>query len=157
MRQKLLTISMAVLLMFAGMAGALCPSADLSGDCFVGLADLAVMAGQWEGEPNMPLLYDMASQWLTEGVLDDPENLVWAYIDDPGVDEDGDGIADFEGFIGEMSRYKTTNAQYSAYLNSTLADGLIAVYNNKVYASWDTGHFQVHCKTWPNDSDSQIT
>jgi hypothetical protein len=32
-----------------------CPSADLTGDCFVDLEDFAVMAKQWlTGEPNIP-------------------------------------------------------------------------------------------------------
>jgi len=43
-----------------------CPPADLTGDCYVDLVDLAVLANEWEGEPNVPLLYDMVSQWLTE-------------------------------------------------------------------------------------------
>ncbi|MEN6308161.1 MAG: SUMF1/EgtB/PvdO family nonheme iron enzyme [Anaerohalosphaeraceae bacterium] len=84
---------------------AACPSADLTGDCYVDMADLAVLA----------------SQWLTEGIPDD--DMVWVAINDPGVDETGDGIPDHEGFVGSMSKYETTNAQYCAFLNAALASG----------------------------------
>ena len=110
-----------------------CPTADLSGDCKVGLADLAIMAGQWEGEPNMPVLYDMASQWMTEGVLD----LVWVSINDSGAgmkDENGNPIS-HGGFTGEMSKYETTNAQYCQFLNAALASGDVNVDGSWVMGS----------------------
>ncbi|MBI9018687.1 MAG: BspA family leucine-rich repeat surface protein [Phycisphaerae bacterium] len=47
MKKMLLTISLAVLLIFSGIAGAACPSADLTGNCFVDLEDFAIMASQW--------------------------------------------------------------------------------------------------------------
>lgn len=119
------SILVCAVLLLSTSGHAACPTADLSGDCKVGLADLAVMAGQWAGEPNMPLLYDMASQWLTEGVPVDPENLVWVYIDDPGV-------SGHEGFNGYMSRYETTNAQYCQYLNAAKASNDITVSSNYV-------------------------
>ncbi len=46
--KNLLTISLAMLLIFAGAAGgAVCPEADLTGDCKVNLEDLAIMASEW--------------------------------------------------------------------------------------------------------------
>ena len=102
-----------VILLLSASGHAECPTADLSGDCKVGLADLAVMA----------------IQWMTEGVPDSPENLVWVYIDDPGVDDTpagGDGIPDHEPFTGEMSKYEITNAQYCQFLNAALDSGDIA-------------------------------
>ena len=54
--KMLLTISLAVLLIFAGVAGA-CPSADISGDCKVNLDDFAIMASEW--------LIDWSSHFVT--------------------------------------------------------------------------------------------
>jgi formylglycine-generating enzyme required for sulfatase activity len=99
---------------------AACPSGDVTGDCFVGLADLAIMAEEWVIAPNMAGFGVMANQWMTEGVPADPKKLVWVVIEDPGVDEDGDGTPDHEGFTGRMSKYETTNAQYCEYLNAAL-------------------------------------
>ncbi len=44
--KNLLTISLSVLLIFAGVAGA-CPRADITGDCKVNLEDFAIMASHW--------------------------------------------------------------------------------------------------------------
>ncbi len=76
-----------------------------------------------------------ASELMTEGVPAGPENLVWVYIDDPGVDEDGDGTPDHEGFTGEMSKYETTNAQYCQFLNAALASGDVVVVGSFVNGS----------------------
>ena len=89
-----------------------CPSADLTGDCFVDFNDFAAMAGQWQ----------------TEGVATDPCNLIWVDINDPGV-------SGHEGFVGQMSKYETTNAQYCEFLNAALASGDIYVDSNIVYGS----------------------
>ncbi len=70
-------ILVCVILLLSASSHAECPTANLSGDCFVGLADLALMAGQWESDPNMAGFGVMASQWMTEGVPVDAENLVW--------------------------------------------------------------------------------
>jgi formylglycine-generating enzyme required for sulfatase activity len=87
---------------------AACPSADLTGDCRVDLADMAVLA----------------SQWLDNGV---PEpDIAWTqYINDPGVSGNG-------GFYGYMSKYETTNAQFTQYLNAALTAGEITVSGNFV-------------------------
>ncbi len=45
--KMLLTISLAVLLIFAGVAGAACPSMDATGDCFVDYEDFTVFVSQW--------------------------------------------------------------------------------------------------------------
>jgi formylglycine-generating enzyme required for sulfatase activity len=65
----------------------------------------------------------MASQWLTEGIPS--PTLSWVSISDPGV-------SGHEGFIGEMSKYETTNAQYCEYLNAAKASGDIRVEGNYV-------------------------
>jgi surface protein len=66
MKKSLLTISLAVLLIFAGVAGAACPSADLSGDCKVNLEDFAIMASEWLTTYDVDDLADMASGWLDD-------------------------------------------------------------------------------------------
>jgi sulfatase modifying factor 1 len=54
-------------------------------------------------------------------------NMVWVYIDDPGV-------SGHEGFTGEMGKYETTNAQYCQFLNAALASGDINV-SDMVYGA----------------------
>lgn len=44
---------------------AACPSADLSGDCFVGLEDFALLSSQWLNGYDYNDLIEMANQWLT--------------------------------------------------------------------------------------------
>ncbi len=126
-----------------------CPSADVTGDCFVDFNDFAVMAAQWP-TTDFNDVAAMANQWLTEGIPNDPCNLVWVYIDDPGV-------SGHEGFAGYVSKYETTNAQYCEYLNAAKSDGLITVYDNMVYAVSDTSHSRVYFDTYAADSDSQIS
>ena len=108
----------------------------------------------------MPLLYDMASQWLTEGVPTDPENMVWVYIDDSGAgmkNSYGNPIS-HGGFTGEMSRYETTNAQYCEYLNAAFVDHLIKVHgDNNIYASNDYFYSRPYFETYAADLNSQIT
>jgi len=88
-----------------------CPSADLTGDCFVDYEDFALMAAQWlTSDPCVP------------------SDMVWVDINDPGV-------SGHEGFVGEMSKYETTNAQYCEFLNAALASGDIYVSDNIVYGS----------------------
>jgi formylglycine-generating enzyme required for sulfatase activity len=88
-----------------------CPSADLTGDCVVNVADFAVFASQWMTEGD-PVLYD----------------IVWMTVNDPGV-------SGHEGFNGQMSKYETTNAQYCLFLNSALATGDISVSGDYVYGA----------------------
>ena len=119
-----------------------CPTADLSGDCYVGLGDLAVMA----------------SQWLT-GNRNIPDDMV--YIPDGGF-EMGDHFA--EGESNElplhavlldsffMSRFEITNQQYCDYLNSAFGTG-IYISGGGVYG---TGNNQGYCDTSASSSYSQI-
>jgi len=68
---------------------------------------------------------------------------VWVASRTP-TDEPLDGIVfvpiNDPGFTAEMSKYETTNAQYCEYLNAALADGLITVHRDRVYAVSDTIH-----------------
>ena len=110
--RRILAVSLCLCFITSGFAFADCPSADVSGDCRVDLEDFVIMA----------------SQWLDEGVPEDPNNLTWVYINDPGV-------PGHEAFNGEMSKYETTNAQYCQFLNAALASGDIYVSTYRVYGS----------------------
>jgi len=124
------TMIFTLILAAGGMAIGACPSADLTGDCFVDFEDFAIMAGQW----------------LT-GVPD----IVWVSINEPLPNPP-------PNFVGEMSKYETTNVQYCQYLNAANAAGLITVYtDNMVYATSDTSHTQPYFSTEAASSNSQIT
>jgi hypothetical protein len=75
-------ISLALFVFMGNTALAACPSADLSGDCFVDYEDFAQMGGQWLNGYDCNDITEMASQWLTEGIID----MVWLDVNDPGVD-----------------------------------------------------------------------
>ncbi len=64
--KMLLTISLALLLTFAGIAPAQCPFMDFTGDCKVNLDDFAIIASEWLTTYNPNDLADMASQWLID-------------------------------------------------------------------------------------------
>jgi hypothetical protein len=98
-----LTLILIAFLFSGSFCLAACPSADLTGDCVVDFNDFALMAGQW----------------LSSGIVDEVK-MMWVAINDPGVDG-------HEAFIGEMSKYETTNAQYCEFLNAGLASGDITV------------------------------
>ena len=107
--KKIILILVVVLIAFSTkQALAACPSADLTGDCKINFDDFAVLV----------------LQWLDEGVPE-PNGMVWEDINDPGV-------SGHEGFIGEMSKYETTNAQYCQFLNTAFATGDVVVDGNYV-------------------------
>jgi len=123
---------LASLFLLFSAVNAACPQADLSGDCRVNLKDFSIVAKWWLSgcnEPNPDCqgadldhsgsvgiddLLVMAGQWLTVGQPDLSE-IVWVDINEPN------------GFVGQMSRYLITNAQYAEFLNAALVGGQIAV------------------------------
>ena len=142
------SILVCVILLLTTSGHAVCPTADLTGDCHVGLADLAVMA----------------SQWMTTGTPD-PAGMV--LVDIPGgTFQMGDSFN--EGGSEElpvhtetlspfrMSKDQVTNAQYAEYLNAADADGLIKVSGWVVYAALDSSNSEPYLDTHSADSDSQI-
>jgi formylglycine-generating enzyme required for sulfatase activity len=119
---------LAVVLCICGTLFAACPSADLSGDCFVNLKDFTLLAGQWLVDYDSTDLATMALEWLTEGIPAEPGVMVWISINDPGV-------PGYWGFNGQMSKYETTNAQYCQFLNAAIASGDITVSGSTVYGA----------------------
>jgi hypothetical protein len=105
-----ITIAVLFVSCFSLSCFAACPSMDATGDCRVDFKDFAVFAEQWldVGIPT-PILYGMT----------------WVSISDTG-------ISGYEGFIGEMSKYETTNAQYCQFLNAAYASGAVTVSGNYV-------------------------
>jgi len=108
---------------FEVVAGNDCPSADLTGDCFVDYEDFALMA----------------DQWLTSHRYI-PDDMV---LIPGGTFEMGDSFGECEAdelpvhtvtvdsFY--MGKYEVTNRQYCDYLNSALSQGLIAIMSGVVY------------------------
>lgn len=72
MKTLSLPISLTILLIFAGVAGAACPSMDVTDDCKVILEDFAALSLQWLTSYDIDDLTIMAFEWLDEGVPFDP-------------------------------------------------------------------------------------
>jgi formylglycine-generating enzyme required for sulfatase activity len=135
--------SLAILIYFVvitisgNFAFADCPSADLTGDCFVDYEDFALMAAQWlTGYPNIP--DDMA--YIPDGEFEMGDHL-------------GDGEENelpihavlLDAFF--MGRYEITSQQYCDYLNSALGRGSIYIVNYMgfLYMVRGTGNNHFYC------------
>jgi hypothetical protein len=64
-KTAILVVVIGFCLINSTVALAACPSADLSGDCFVGLEDFALLSSQWLNGYDYNDLIEMANQWLT--------------------------------------------------------------------------------------------
>ncbi|NQV31190.1 MAG: SUMF1/EgtB/PvdO family nonheme iron enzyme, partial [Phycisphaeraceae bacterium] len=60
------------------------------------------------------------------------------------------------GFKGNMSRYEITNGQYCEYLKAAMAQDMIVVHNDRVYAASDTEYTAPYFDTFALSEDSQI-
>jgi len=159
MKTTRMTIYLAVLLIFAGVAGAACPSADLSGDCFVNYEDFALMSGQWLTEYDCNDLTEMANQWLT-GVPNIPDDMVYIpggefemgdHYDVGRTDEKPVHTVYVDSFY--MSKYEITNQQYCDFLNAANVKVVAGV----VYASSDSTNLYPYFSTYSYTPYSQIT
>ena len=154
-------ISLGLFVIIGNTALAACPSADLTGDCFVNYEDFADMGVQWLSGYDSNDLTEMANQWLTSY-----PNM--AYI--PGGEfEMGDHHGDEDPCLSDelpvhavlvdsffMSKYEITNQQYCDYLNDANSLGQIKVVSGVVYASSDGSNSYPYCDTHSYDSQSQI-
>jgi formylglycine-generating enzyme required for sulfatase activity len=142
LKSSSILISFVVITISGSFCLADCPSADLTGDCFVDFEDFALMAAQWlTTEPCIP---------------DD-----FVYIPD-GYFQMGDSFS--EGSSDELpvhtvqldsfaiGKFEVTNQQYCEYLNSALGSS-IYVSGGTVYG---TGNNQPYCDTYTSSSYSQI-
>ena len=150
-------ISFVVITISGDFASAACPSADITGDCFVDFEDFAIMAAQWP-TTDFNDLEVIANQWLTTDPCV-PDDM--AYIPDGEFDmgdHHGDEPSDklpvhtvlLDSFF--MGKYDVTNGQYCQYLNSALGSR-IYVSGGIVYGS---GNNQPYCDTSTMSSYSQI-
>ncbi|MBN1817780.1 MAG: SUMF1/EgtB/PvdO family nonheme iron enzyme [Sedimentisphaerales bacterium] len=145
-----------------------CPSADLTRDCYVDLADLAVLSQCWlqtyepnslceradlfaSGSVDIDDLLIMISAWQTGNRL--PADMV---VIPGGTFQMGDNFN--EGWPEElpvhtvtldsfaMGKYEITNGQYRDFLNSAKSQGLITVTSNVVYQA-GSGTSYPYCGT----------
>jgi len=143
-KKSLIYVSLIVFLFSGGLVFADCPSADLTGDCFVDYEDFAVFAGQWlTGDANIP--EDM--KYIPDGGF-----AMGDHFDPEGYDDELPVHAVLlDSFF--MSKYEITNQQYCDYLNSALGSGSIYLSSNVVYG---TGNNQGYCDTSASSSWSYI-
>jgi len=104
-----------------GDCGCSNPDADADSD---GVADCIDNCPCMENEDQA----DSDGDGLGDDCDHDPAQMVWLFIEDPGVDG-------HERFAGYMSKYETTNGQYCQYLNEALVSGDITVSDNYVYGA----------------------
>jgi len=139
----------AVIIFSAGLAFAACPSADLTGDCFVDFNDFAVMSAQWlSGESSDPCIPDdmvyIPNGWFAMG-----DHFA------PGGSYDAlplHGVL-IDAFY--MGKYEVTNQQYCDYLNSAYPEQ-IKVVSGIVYGASDGSNSYLYCDTHSSNAYSQI-
>jgi formylglycine-generating enzyme required for sulfatase activity len=145
MRRQLILVGVTGLLSSAGLCLGACPSADLTGDCFVDYEDFALMAAQWlTTDPCIP--DDMA--YIPDGTFEMGDNLGNGASDERPVH-----TVTVDSFY--MGKYEITNGQYRDYLNSALGQGLITVTSGVVYKA-GSGTSYPYCDTSTSSSYSQI-
>jgi len=158
MRNRILVLT--VLLLSAGSCLASCPSADVTGDCFVDFNDFALLAIDWPVTDYNDFAL-MAAQWLTSGTYAPDDMVLIPAGTFPMGDSLGDGYSDelpvhtvtVDSFY--MGKCETTNRQYCDYLNSALSQGLITVTSGVVYKA-GSGTTYLYCDTSTSSSYSQI-
>jgi formylglycine-generating enzyme required for sulfatase activity len=152
-------LSLTVLLFSGSLAVAGCPSADVSGDCFVDYEDFALLSGEWLNVYDSNDLIMMASQWLS-GDANIPGDMVYIpggefemgdQFTEGGTEERPVHAVSVDSFF--MGSFEISNQQYCDYLNSALGSGSIYLLGNRVYG---TGNGQVYCDTDGADAESQI-
>jgi formylglycine-generating enzyme required for sulfatase activity len=140
-RNHLYVSAILVAMLFCGVRGE-CPSADLTGDCFVDFKDLAILA----------------SQWLTGTVI--PEDMVFIpagsfqmgdSFTEGGSDELPVHTVTLDSF--SIGKFEVTNGQYCQYLNSALGSS-IYVSGGVVYGN---GNNLPYCANSESNPYSQIS
>jgi len=138
--------SFIVIAISANFCLAACPSADLTGDCFVDFNDFAVMANQWlTGDPCVP--DDMVR--IPGGTFEMGDSFNEGDSDELPVH-----TVTVDSFY--MGKYEITNEQYCAFLNDANSLGEIKVVSGTVYASFDGSNSYPYCDTSTANEYSQI-
>ena len=154
-------ISFVVITISGNFVLADCPSADLTGDCFVDFEDFAILANQWSIEYDWEDLALISNQWLTTDPCV-PDDMVYIPDGEFEMGDHLDGMPDacdvhavyLDSFF--MSRYEITNQQYCDYLNSAILAGDIKVDLGVVYDFNDTNNSVPYCDTSTSYPYSQI-
>jgi sulfatase modifying factor 1 len=142
-----------ILSLWGGQVCGECPSMDVTGDCFVDLADFAILSSQWLNTQND--LDPFISQWMAGDMVIIPAGTFQM------GDSKGEGNSSelpvhtvtLDSF--SMGKYEITNGQYRDFLNSARTQGLITVTSGVVYKS-DSGTSYPFCDTSTSSSYSQI-
>jgi len=160
-KKALIFVLLVGFVLSGGAAIADCPSADLTGDCFVNFEDLAIIGAQWLNEYDWNDVNMLSNQWLT-GNPNIPDDMVYIpdgnfvmgdhFSPEGGSDELPLHDVLLDAFF--MSKYEITNSQYCDYLNDVNSLGLIEVRSGVVYAS--PGGTDPYCDTHSYDPHSQI-
>jgi len=147
MRNRILALT---LFLFSGnLALADCPSADLTGDCFVDYEDFALMANQWlTTDPCDPCIPD-DTVLIPGGTFDMGDSF-----DEGDSGELPVHTVTVDSFY--MSKYEITNRQYCDFLNDANSLGKIKVVSGTVYASFDNSNRHPYCDTHSSSTYSQI-
>ncbi len=145
MRRMVSVLAMGLLLV-TGWASAECPSADLTGDCFVDLADMAVLAEQWMTGRRDPLPQELAA--LAGGAF-----AMGDAFGEGASAERPVHVAAVSAF--HMGKYEVTNGQYCAFLNDALGEGLVAMIDGVAYQG-GSGTVYPYCNTAPAGGNSLI-
>ncbi len=132
-------------IIFEVVEGDGCPSADLTGDCFVDFNDFTIMANQWLTGPGY-IPEDMV--FIPAGTFAMGDSFDEGYDNEQPV-----RAVMLDSFY--MGKYEITNGDYCDYLNSALSQGLITVSTGVVYKTGSGTSFP-YCDTSTADSDSQI-
>lgn len=149
-----------IVIIFGSPAFGDCPSADLTGDCFVDFGDFATGAIDWSADDFNDFAV-LASQWLTGG-FDVAADMAFV---PGGTFEMGDNLNDggsaekpvhsvtIDSFF--MGKYEISNAQYCEFLNSAKSRGLISVMSGVVYKAGTRADYP-YCSTSTSRPYSQI-
>ena len=129
-------ISFVVITISGGFCLADCPSADLTGDCFVDFEDFALMAAQWL-TPDPCIAEGMA--YIPTGTFAMGDHFVEGNSSELPVH-----TVTVDSFW--MGKYEITNRQYCDYLNSAMSQGLITVTSGVVYLA-ASGTTYPYCDT----------
>jgi len=153
-------ISFVVIAISGNFCLAACPSADLTGDCFVDFNDFALLAIEWPATDYNDLGL-LAAQWLAPDPRL-PDDMVFIPGGTFAMGDNLDGSSSalpvhtvtVDSFY--MGRYEVTNQQYCDYLNSAKSQGLITVTTGVVYKA-ASGTSYPYCDTSTSNSSTQIT
>jgi sulfatase modifying factor 1 len=124
---------------------AICPSADLTGDCVVNLEDLALLSNQWLTGDGVP--EDMI--FISGGTFQMGDSFGEAWSDELPVH-----TVTQDSFY--ICRFEITNGQYCEFLNGALAQSSIALIDGIVYQA-GSGENNPYCNTSVYDSGNLIT